>query len=345
MSGPLIIPLFIPHEGCPHRCLFCNQHRISGWSRPVTPETVQAEIAAWLARAGGRRETQAAFYGGSFTALPRSRQEELLLAARPFLESGQLRSLRLSTRPDCMDAEQAAFLKLHRVATVELGAQSMNDAVLAVARRGHNAAATEQAAAVLRHAGLETGIQLLIGLPGDSRASLRRTVDRVIALRPDFVRLYPLLVVQNSGLADLHAQGRYTPLSLAKAVILTAFMKERFERAGIRVIRTGLQAGEELEASLLAGPWHPAFGELVSSRLLLRQTRRLLAQANTETVRLRINPRDQSAFRGLKSANIERLRQLGLWQRIILLNDPEQERGSVACESSSCPQKRQYLPG
>lgn len=328
----MIIPIFIPHEGCPHRCLFCNQHRISGWSRPVTPETVQAEIAAWLGRGrvGGRSETQAAFYGGSFTALPRARQKELLLAARPFVESGQLRSLRLSTRPDCMDAEQADFLKAHGVATVELGAQSMNDAVLAAAWRGHDAAATEQAAAVLRQAGLETGIQLLIGLPGDSRASLRRTVGRVITLRPDFVRLYPLLVVKNSGLADLHAQGRYTPLSVAKAVLLTAFMKERFEQAGIRVIRTGLQAGEDLESSLLAGPWHPAFGELVSSRLLLRQTRRLLAQAKSETVRLRVNPRDQSAFRGLKSANIDRLRQLGLWRRIILVNDPEQKRGNVS---------------
>ncbi|MGX9726302.1 MAG: elongator complex protein 3 [Candidatus Electronema sp. VV] len=335
MSGPLIIPVFIPHEGCPHRCLFCNQHRISGWSRPVTSETVRAEIAAWLERAGGRRETQIAFYGGSFTALPRSRQEELLLAASPFLESGQVQSLRLSTRPDCMDAEQAAFLKARRVATVELGAQSMNDAVLAAARRGHDAAATERAAAVLRQAGLKTGIQLLIGLPGVSRASLRRTVDRVITLRPDFVRLYPLLVVKNSGLADLHAQGRYTPLSLAKAVILTAFMKERFERAGIPVIRTGLQAGEELEASLLAGPWHPAFGELVSSRLLLRQTRKLLAQANTETVRLRINPRDQSTFRGIKSANVERLRQLGLWQRITLTTDPTQERGTMRLDADS----------
>lgn len=330
MSGPLIIPVFIPHEGCPHSCLFCNQHRISGWSRPVTPETVQAEIAAWLARTADGRASQAAFYGGSFTALPRSRQEELLLAARPFLDAGQLRSLRLSTRPDCMDAEQAEFLKARRVATVELGAQSMNDEVLATAKRGHDAAATERAAAALRQAGLETGIQLLIGLPGDSRASLRRTVDRITALRPDFVRLYPLLVVQNSGLADLHEQGRYTPLSLAKAVILTAFMKERFERAGIRVIRTGLQAGEELESSLLAGPWHPAFGELVSSRLLLRQTRRLLAQAETETVRLRVNPRDQSAFRGLKSANVERLRQLGLWQRIVLIHDPQQARGGVS---------------
>jgi len=335
VSGPLIIPVFIPHEGCPHRCLFCNQQRISGWRRPVTAETVRTEIAAWLERAGGRRETQVAFYGGSFTALRRSRQEELLAAAAPFVEQNLVQSLRLSTRPDCMDAEQAAFLRTRHVATVELGAQSMNDAVLAAARRGHDAAATERAVAALRQAGLATGLQLLIGLPGDSRASLRRTVERVIALRPDFIRLYPLLVVKNSGLADLHAQGRYTPLSLAKAVILTAFMKERFERAGIRVVRMGLQAGEELETSLLAGPWHPAFGELVRSRLMLRQTRRLLAQAKTETVRLRINDRDQSAFRGMKSANIERLRQLGLWRRIILTTDQTQARGTVHLDAGS----------
>ncbi len=333
MSGPLIIPVFIPHEGCPHRCLFCNQRSISGWSRPVTPEAVQAEIRLWLERAGSRRDAQAAFYGGSFTALPRSRQEELLNAATPFVASGQIQSLRLSTRPDCMDAEQAAFLKARHVATVELGAQSMNDTVLAAARRGHTAAATDQAMRALRQAGLETGIQLLIGLPGDSRASLRRTVDRVIALRPDFVRLYPLLVMQESGLAELHQQGRYTPLSLDKAVVLAAFMKERFTRADIAVARTGLQAGAELEASLLAGPWHPAFGELVSSRLMLRQTRRLLAQAKTGTVRLRINPRDQSVFRGMKSANIERLRQLGLWHRIILTTDQTQEQGAVRLDA------------
>ncbi len=333
MSGPLIIPVFIPHEGCPYRCLFCNQHSISGWSRPVTPEAVQAEIRLWLERAGGRRDAQVAFYGGSFTALPRSRQEELLNAAAPFVASGQIQSLRLSTRPDCMDAEQAAFLKARHVATVELGAQSMNDAVLAAARRGHTVAATEQAMSALRQAGLETGIQLLLGLPGDSRISLRRTVDRVIALRPDFVRLYPLLVMQESGLAELHQQGRYVPLSLDKAVVLAAFMKERFARAGIAVARTGLQAGAELEAALLAGPWHPAFGELVSSRLLLRQTRRLLAQTQAEQVSLRINPRDQSAFRGLRSANIRRLEQLGLWRRIVLTADQTQERGAVRLDA------------
>lgn len=327
----MIIPIFIPHEGCPHRCLFCNQRQISGMAgQPVSAEAVQTEIRTWLVRKKpDSRKVQVAFYGGSFTALPRSRQEELLTAAAPFLESRQVQSLRLSTRPDCIDAEQVAFLKAHRVATVELGVQSMNDQVLAAARRGHTAADTERAMAVLRQAGLKTGIQLLLGLPGDSRVSLRRTVERVIALRPDFVRIYPLLVLRGSGVAELHKQGRYTPLSLGKAVILAAFMKKRFERAGIQVVRMGLQAGAELEAALLAGPWHPAFGELVSSRLMLRQTRNLLAQAKTDMVCLSISNRDQSVFRGMKSANIERLRQLGLWRRIALIADQEQPRGRV----------------
>jgi histone acetyltransferase (RNA polymerase elongator complex component) len=272
---------------------------------------------------------QAAFYGGSFTALPRSRQEELLNAAAPFLKSGQVQSLRLSTRPDCMDAAQAAFLHAHGVATVELGTQSMNDDVLAFAKCGHTAADTERAIAVLRAAGLEIGLQFLLGLPGDNRSSLRRTIGRVIALRPNFVRIYPLLVLCGSGLAALWQQGRYMPLSLGKAVVFATFMKERFEQAGIPVVRTGLQAGAELEAALLAGPWHPAFGELVSSRLMLRQTRKLLAQAQTERVTLRINDRDQSVFRGLKSANISRLKQLDIWRRIILRTAPELPRGLI----------------
>lgn len=289
---------------------------------------VRAEILTWLARTPPAHQiTQVAFYGGSFTALPYSRQEELLLAAAPFVRSGQVQSLRLSTRPDCMDAEQAAWLKAHHVATVELGVQSMSDAVLAAAQRGHTAADVGRAMAVLRSVGLECGIQLLLGLPGESRAMLRRTLGQVIALRPDFVRIYPLLVLRGSGLAVLYQQGQYAPLSLNKAVLLAAFMKERLEQENIRVVRIGLQAGPELEASLLAGPWHPAFGELVGSRLMLRQARRLLLQGST---RLSINARDISLFRGLKSTNIKRLEQLGLWQHRCLEISPLQPRGTVA---------------
>jgi histone acetyltransferase (RNA polymerase elongator complex component) len=180
---------------------------------------------------------------------------------------------------------------------------------------------------------MEIGIQLLLGLSGDTRTTLRRTVERVIALQPDFIRIYPLLVVQHSELAEQHKRGEYTPFSLDKAVVLAAWMKQRFDQAGIRVVRMGLQAGPELEASLLAGPWHPAFGELVASRLMLRKTRKLLYQLPPEkTIHLSINERDQSVFRGMKSANVKRLQQLGLWQRIVLSTDSALPRSTLVRE-------------
>jgi histone acetyltransferase (RNA polymerase elongator complex component) len=335
----MIIPIFIPHEGCPHRCVFCNQRRISGFAdKPVRAADVRVTIQTWLDRQDrGGRGTQVAFYGGSFTGLSRSRQKELLGAVVPFLEQGGVRSLRLSTRPDYIDQEKVELLKEYHVSTVEIGVQSMDDRVLATAKRGHTSADVERAVPVLRLAGMEIGIQLLLGLPGDNRATLRRTVEQVVALRPDFVRIYPLLVVRNSALAELYSRGRYTPLSLDKAVVLAAWMKQRFDAAGIQVVRMGLQAGPELEASLLAGPWHPAFGELVASRLMLRRTRKLLAQASGDSpVRLSINDRDQSVFRGMKSANIKRLRQLGLWRRITLTADPDQLRGTLEIWAGAC---------
>ncbi|MCI5139322.1 MAG: radical SAM protein [Candidatus Electrothrix sp. AR1] len=254
----------------------------------------------------------------------------MLGAVAPFLEQGRVQSLRLSTRPDYIDLERVVLLRRYQVSTVELGVQSMNDRVLALAKRGHSAADVDRSVPVLRRAGMEIGIQLLLGLSGDTRTTLRRTVERVIALQPDFVRIYPLLVVQHSELAEQYKRGEYTPVSLDKAVVLAAWMKQRFDQAGIRVVRMGLQAGPELESSLLAGPWHPAFGELVASRLMLRQTRKLLAQVSFDkVVRLSINERDQSVFRGMKSANVKRLQQLGLWQRIILSTDSALPRGTV----------------
>ncbi|MCI5191857.1 MAG: radical SAM protein [Candidatus Electrothrix sp. AU1_5] len=327
-----VIPVFIPHEGCPHCCVFCNQRRISGYrEKPVTAQTVQKTVETWLDRKGPvQRKVQVAFYGGSFTGLPQERQRELLEILAPFLEQERVQELRLSTRPDYIDQERVALLQRYQVSTVELGVQSMKDQVLALAKRGHTAADVVQAILVLRQAGMEIGIQLMLGLQGDTQATLRQTVEQVIALQPDFVRIYPLLVVQQSELAEQYKRGKYVPLSLEKAVVLAAWMKERFEQAGIRVVRMGLQAGPELEASLLAGPWHPAFGELVASRLMLQQTRRLFAQIPVqESVQLCINERDQSVFRGMKLANVKRLQQLDLWQRITLSTNSAVPRGTV----------------
>ena len=329
---PLVIPIFIPHEGCPHCCVFCNQRRISGFiDKPVTADDVQAIVRTWLAREGsGDRQVQVAFYGGSFTALPMTRQQHLLGAVAPFVEQGRVQTIRLSTRPDYIDYEIVNFLQSHNVSIVELGVQSMDDGVLAASGRGHTADDVEKAVTVLRRSGMELGIQLMIGLPGETRRILMKTVERVIALQPDFVRIYPVLVVKNSELATRYVQGTYRPISLDKAVVMAAWMKKRFDESSIRVVRMGLQAGTELEKSLVAGPWHPAFGELVNSRLMLQKTRKLLAGArpNKKYV-MSISDKDQSVFRGMKSKNILRLQALGLSDRFTLKAEPDQMRNTV----------------
>ncbi len=330
---PLVIPVFIPHEGCPHRCIFCNQRRISGQvAGPVSGRDVARTVALWLARAGHRPgdDVQVAFYGGSFTGLDPVRQAELLGAVAPFLAEGRVGSVRLSTRPDYIDSGRLALLGRFRVTLVELGVQSMDDAVLARAGRGHGSEDVVRATGLLKEAGMRVGLQLLPGLPGESRRSLMRTVERVVSLRPDVVRIYPALVLAGSELARMYRQGAYRPLGLAGAVARVAWMKRRLAAAGIRVVRMGLQAGPELENALVAGPWHPAFGELVESRLMLRTTRRLLAGVPAgEKVVLSISARDGSLFRGHRSANIARLARLGLADRFVLRLDPDQPRFTV----------------
>ncbi|HER63603.1 MAG TPA: radical SAM protein [Desulfobacteraceae bacterium] len=340
---PLIIPVFIPHQGCPHTCIFCNQHRISGRAAgaAVTAADVQDTITAWLDRSPGRNgdDVQVAFYGGSFTGLPGSRQQELLQAVEPFLGDDRVGSIRLSTRPDYIDGAAVAFLRNHGVATVEIGVQSLDDRVLEASCRGHKAAHTFKAVEHLRHGGMETGLQLMLGLPEQSFYSLRQTVKQAAALQPDFVRIYPVLVLRDSGLSSLHGKGMFQPLSLGKAVAQAAWMKKYFAAHGVRVVRTGLQPGRELEDSLVAGPYHPAFGELVSSRIMLQQTRKALqCSGNSDRQVLAISTSDVSIFRGVKSSNIRRLKELGLDGRYVLITDREQPRFTLR-KLSTVPMK------
>jgi histone acetyltransferase (RNA polymerase elongator complex component) len=331
---PLVIPVFIPHEGCPHRCVFCNQNRISGQAAQVRVHgaDVREQIETWLGYSGKKNgeRREVAFYGGSFTALPHTRQEELLGAVRPFLVSGAVGSIRLSTRPDAITPGIVSFLRGRGVTLVELGVQSMDDELLALAGRGHSARQVREAVGVLRDGELAVGVQLMIGLPGETRKSLRRTVKQVLALRPDCVRLYPVLILEGSQLAGFYRQGSYRPLSLAAAVALVAWMKERFGAQNIPVIRMGLQPGSELEKALLAGPYHPAFGEMVLSRLMFRRTRALLAGVVPgRRVTLSIAQKDLSVFQGVGSCNSRRLRELGLLEKFSLVADPRQARNTV----------------
>lgn len=327
----LVIPIFIPHLGCPHDCLFCNQQKISGCERSdekIIP--VAATIDQWLPRRGERKQVQVAFYGGSFTCMAAEKQMELLSAVRPYIDRGTVDTIRLSTRPDCIDSSIIRLLQKNRVGIVELGMQSLTDEVLGRSRRGHTAGQSLQAVALLKEAGLKVGIQLMPGLPGETCKSFVKTTDTVVRLAPDFVRLYPALVVRDSGLEKLYRTGNYRPMSLNRAVALTARCCKRFEDNGIEVVRMGLQPADSLAESVVAGPYHPAFGELVRSRLWFRQIRAELARLEPmQKLQIYISHRDMSAVVGRKRWNVSRLEELGYSGRFAVSVDKSMERRSI----------------
>lgn len=326
----LIVPIFISHQGCPHQCLFCNQRAIGGPASSIETSQIETEIKVWLARSGGTTPAEVAFYGGSFTCLDEEEQRCLLKAVQPFIEAGRVDRIRLSTRPDCVSGENSRMLTGFGVRTVELGVQSLDDRVLAAAERGHTADHSRRAIATLKAAGLEVGVQLLPGLPGETSRSFVAGVREVIRHKPALVRLYPAVVVAGSPLAELYRQNRYRPLSLNRAIALCRRAWELCAAAGIPVVRMGLQPSATLASQVLAGPYHPAFGELVISRHWLRQLRRRLAELGPDQhLRVYISQRDHSALVGMKKVNSHRLAQLGFAHRYTIIPERTRERGTV----------------
>lgn len=276
-----VIPVFVPHLGCPNDCVFCNQRRISGSTAPATAQDVEIAIdnAAALLPKGAKR--QLAFYGGSFTAIPVDQQEALLAAAKRRMDMGDIDALRLSTRPDAIDGEVLKRLKRYGVETIELGAQSMCDEVLALSGRGHTADDVENASRLIKAAGFRLILQMMTGLPGDSAARTVETAQKIIALKPDGVRIYPTVIVRDTALYDLWQTGRYKEHTVDKAVEYCAQIVPLFEEAGIPIIRLGLNPTEELSGGAAAGgAYHPALGELVKSRIMLDKARALFKNAD-----------------------------------------------------------------
>lgn len=329
MKNILVIPVFIPHRGCPHDCLFCNQQKISGTKRDEESVVdVTGTIEQWLTHQGERQEVQVAFFGGSFTCMAKNEQLVLLEAVQPFIATGRVHSIRCSTRPDCIDREVVDFLHEYNVTTVELGVQSLDDSVLQKARRGHDAADCERACSLLKKGGMEVGIQLMPGLPGDTTFSFMKTVRKTVALGPAFVRIYPCVVVSDSDLFLLYKQGEYRPLSLSKAIAIAGFCYSKCKEAGIRVVRMGLQASEGLSESVVAGPYHSAFGELVQSRLWLKRTRKKLMDVGPyEKLEIHLSHRDLSTAVGQRRRNIKRLEELGFTDRFTLVVNRNMQRG------------------
>ena len=310
---PYIIPIFLPNMGCPHRCVFCDQSTITGVSdEQIQPQQLREKISEFLNFKGNHRGfVEVAFYGGNFFGLPESYRQSLLDEVQRFVEKGHVNSIRFSTRPDTITSDTLNTLSPFAVRVVEVGAQSMDDTVLSLSRRGHTTFDTENAFKLLKDHGLLVGLQVMPGLPGDTPESILETGRKVAELKPDFVRIYPTVVVKNTVLERWYYAGRYKPLTLADAIVLTKKLYLVFKATGIQVIRMGLQAtGSMLETgAVVAGPFHPAFGHLVHSAVLLDiATRELNRQEPvSRKVALKVNPNDVPKVRGLKNQNIKTL--------------------------------------
>lgn len=312
---PFVVPVFIPHAGCPHQCLFCDQTRTTNRDRTFPTESqVHAEINRFLSyRRDHRRWTEISFFGGNFLGLADSQILQLLAAADKYIQTGRAQGIRFSTRPDTIDEKRVALIRDYPISTIEIGAQSMNAPVLTVSRRGHSPDDTIKAVRLLKNNGFRTGLQMMVGLPAESEQETVTSAQQMADLAPDFVRIYPCLVLRGSPLARWYSQGRYIPLSLEKSVSLVKRIYSLMTVRGIAVIRMGLQPTTELNtgAGVLAGPFHPAFGELVYSALWMDALCRTLSSNNVNgcDLTVEVHPKSSSRIRGHRSCNLERLRR------------------------------------
>jgi histone acetyltransferase (RNA polymerase elongator complex component) len=275
----IVIPIFIPHKGCPFDCIYCNQKKISGQIDEVTEKGMREIIDSHLESIQNGAYIEIGFYGGSFTGIERERQIHYLEIANEYIKRNLVKKIRLSTRPDYISKEILDYLKYYNVGTIELGVQSLDEEVLSKTYRGHNVDDVIKSSNLIKDYGFSLGIQTMIGLPGDNFSKAIETAKKVIGLKPEIVRIYPTLVIKETYLLVLYRNGKYIPLSLDEAVSLSAQLLEVYELNNINVIRIGLQPTENINAGMdiVAGPFHPAFRQLVESKLVLNKIEKYIS--------------------------------------------------------------------
>jgi len=321
-----IIPVFVPMLGCPHRCVFCNQHVITGRSVKEYQKDLEKQLGEALKTYYSKGQYELAFYGGSFTCLSEDLQVSILNMAKPLIQEGKISGIRVSTRPDAIHPGILELLLRHHVSTIELGIQSTDPLVLKESGRGHSREDIYSAVAFIKQYPFHLGLQMMIGLPGDTYAKSLQTVLDIISLKPDFVRIYPTLVLKDSILEKQYLKGQYIPLSLEQAVEWVKDLKMLFDYHCIPVIRIGLQANEGLDRGrdYLAGPYHPAFGELVENGIYLKVLYKMVeklsaswdvkdSEALTKAkgeVKLYVPPHDLSKAIGQRRRNLLQLSKL-----------------------------------
>ena len=317
MEKQYIIPIFVPHLGCPNDCVFCNQKSISGQKNNMTKEKAKEIIENYLKSIKeDDAQIEIAFYGGSFTAIKPEKQEELLKTAYEYIEQGKVESIRVSTRPDCIDKQVLKRLKKYKVKTIELGVQSANDYILQKANRGHTFADVQKASKLIRRKGFKLGHQMMVGLPESTRIDEINTAKALIKLKPKMIRIYPVLVVKNTKLAEDYQKGDYEPLPLVQAIEICKELVRMFADKNIEIIRVGLQNTEEItnpeeeKSEVIAGPYHPAFRQLVESSMWYDAIVEKIKKLNVKVkeVEVIVNPRDANNVIGHKKENIQKLK-------------------------------------
>lgn len=309
------VAIFVPHNGCPHQCSFCDQREITGTQKQPTAEDVTKAID--IARASLGQETkkaEVAFFGGSFTAINRTYMENLLKAAFPAVANGEFAGIRISTRPDAVDDTVLKTLKSYGVTSIELGAQSMDNTVLSANHRGHTAEDVVFASERIKDKGFSLGLQMMTGLYGSTAECDRKTAADLAALEPDTMRIYPTVVLKNTELYRLYIAGKYHPQTLEEAVALCTELLQMFESKNISVIRLGLHDSDSLRENMVAGAFHPAFRELCESEILYLNACEALKCIGVVkgTVEFHIHPSSVSKFIGQKRRNLERFSEQGI---------------------------------
>ena len=317
MKKQYIIPIFVPHLGCPNDCIFCNQKSISGQKTNMTKEKAKKIIDDYLkSMTDENAQIEIAFFGGSFTAIETERQEELLQTAYEYVKSGKVESIRVSTRPDCIDKEILKRLKKYKVKTIELGVQSANDYILKRANRGHTFEDVKKASKLIRWYGLKLGHQMMVGLPESTRIDEINTAKALVKLKPKMIRIYPVLVVKNTKLEEEYEQGIYEPLSVVQAVEICKEIVRIFADKKIDIIRIGLQSTDEIsdpqneKSEVVAGPYHPAFRQLVESGMWYDAVVGKIKKLNVKVkkVQVTVNPIDANNVIGHKKENVQKLK-------------------------------------
>lgn len=317
MKKQYIIPIFVPHLGCPNDCIFCNQKSISGQKENMTKEKAKKIIDDYLESIKNEEaEIEIAFYGGSFTAIETKLQEELLEIAYEYIKNGKVEAIRISTRPDCINKEILKRLKKYKVKTIELGVQSANDYILKRTNRGHTFADVKKASRMIRWNGFKLGHQMMVGLPESTRIDEIDTAKALIKLKPKMVRIYPVLVVKNTKLEKEYQEGKYEPVPLVQAVEICKELVRMFADKNIEIIRVGLQSTDEIaepgneKSEVVAGPYHPAFRQLVESAMWYDAIVGKIKKLNVKVkeVEVTVNPVDSNNVIGHKKENILKLK-------------------------------------